>query len=490
MLVPELLRLGLYELARGIRNGEVDPLEYLDLLAPYCEQAHRILGLFITLDFTFAREHLKRSLNKGKVEGALFGVPLAIKDNIHVKGFPTTCASRILEDYRPPFDATVSESLRREGVLFFGKTNMDEFAMGSSTENSAFFVTRNPWDLSRVPGGSSGGGAAAVAAFATPATLGSDTGGSIRQPAAFCGITGLKPTYGRVSRYGLVAFASSLDQIGPMARSAQDCALLMSIISGKDFRDSTTLPLPPLSFSLATAPLTRKLRIGIPREYYQAGLDPVIARALEGFQDWIRARGDTLIPVRLPHTPYTTAVYYILATAEASSNLARYDGVRYGLRVSGEEGFPRLYEVTRGKGFGREVKRRILLGTFVLSSGYYEAYYGHAQRVRTLIRRDLEEAFRECDLILTPTSPTPPFPLGAKIEDPLAMYLSDIYTNACNLGGVPGICFPVGFTPEELPIGAQLMAPPQQDELLLQYVHAYQQDTDFHKRIPRGIREL
>lgn len=485
MNIPPPLTLTLCELKETIARGDLDPREYLEALQSWCKRVGEKLGLFLALDFEEAQrglQHLPR--------GRLFGIPMAIKDNIHVKGFPTTCASRILEGYRPPFDATAVERLRKEGVLFYGKTNMDEFAMGSSTENSAFFVTRNPWDLTRVPGGSSGGGAAAVAAFATPATLGSDTGGSIRQPAAFCGITGLKPTYGRVSRYGLVAFASSLDQIGPMARTARDCALLMAIISGSDPRDSTTLPLPPLSFEEATAPPPPSLRIGIPREYFQEGLDPEILAAIERFQEWAKSRGDRVVPVSLPHTPYTTAVYYILATAEASSNLARYDGVRYGWRHPEAGGMLALYERTRGTGFGREVKRRILLGTFVLSSGYYQAYYGHAQRARTLIRRDLEEAFRACDMILTPTTPTPPFPLGAKIEDPLAMYLSDIYTNACNLGGVPGIAFPVGFTREGLPIGAQLMAAPLKDELLLQYVHAYQQETDYHRQIPRGLASL
>jgi len=483
--IPELLTLTLWDLVRGIESGEVDPREYLDLLESYATALNPHLGLFLSLDFEKARDAFHRA-----PRGRLWGIPLAIKDNIHVKGFPTTCASRILEGYRPPFDATAVERLRMEGAIFFGKTNMDEFAMGSSTENSAFMITRNPWDLQRVPGGSSGGGASAVASFATPATLGSDTGGSIRQPSAFCGITGLKPTYGRVSRYGLVAFASSLDQIGPMARTARDCALLLSIISGEDPRDSTTLPLPPLSFEEAISPPPPGLRLGIPEEYFQEGLDPEILKAIESFEEWARSRGDTIVHISLPHTPYTTAVYYILATAEASSNLARYDGIRYGFRSQTTGDLIELYEETRGKGFGREVKRRILLGTFVLSSGYYEAYYGHAQKVRTLICQDLRKAFEVCDLILTPTTPTPPFPIGSKIEDPLAMYLSDIYTNACNLAGVPGISFPVGFTREGLPVGAQLMAPPERDDLLLRYVHAYQQESDHHKQIPRGILNL
>jgi aspartyl-tRNA(Asn)/glutamyl-tRNA(Gln) amidotransferase subunit A len=474
---------GVRECAERIRKNEIDPLELLDLYERWTTETEEKVGTFLSIQFDFARDRYRKGVPKGK----LFGVPFAIKDNIHIEGFPTTCASRILKGYYPPYSATVIVRMMEEGALFFGKTNMDEFAMGSSTENSAYKITRNPWDFTRVPGGSSGGSACAVKALQTPGTLGSDTGGSIRQPSAFCGITGLKPTYGRVSRYGLVAFASSLDQIGPMGRSAEDCAYLMEIIAGEDPKDATSLPGGKFNIQKALSPSIRGKKLGLPREYYDEGLDEGIRKTLEEFLQFWKGEGGEIVELSLPHTPYTTAVYYILATAEASSNLARYDGVRYGYRKEGVD-LKRMYEETRGEGFGKEVKRRILLGTFVLSTGYYSAYYGTAQKVRTLICRDFEKAFQEVDFLFTPTTPTLPFHLGEKISDPLTMYLSDIYTNGCNLAGIPGIAFPVGFL-SNLPVGGQLMGPPFSDEDLLAVVYAYQRVTKHHLRLPSWIEE-
>lgn len=474
----ELLELGLSEAAASIANGNLAPLELLDAYAAWLEQSAKQTGTFLHVDFDFARDAIKN----GPVQGPLAGVPLAIKDLIHIRGMPTTCASKILTGYYPPFDATVTEKLRAAGAVFFGKLNMDEFAMGSSNENSAYGPARNPWDLSRTPGGSSGGSAAAVAARQTPATLGSDTGGSIRQPAALCGITGVKPTYGRVSRYGLVAFASSLDQIGPMARSAQDCALLLEVIAGFDKRDATASDQPVPCYSQSKCNL-RGLRIGIPKEYFADGLAPDVAKALEQFKSWLQDQGAQLVHLSLPHTPYSIPTYYLIASAEASSNLGRYDGIRYGLRVNAED-LESTYCRTRGQGFGAEVKRRIMLGTFSLSSGYYDAFYVKAQRVRTLIRRDFEAAFATCDLILTPTTPTTAFKLGEKIADPLQMYLNDIFTGAANLAGIPALSLPCGFDQNHLPIGAQFMAPAFAEDKLFALAMAWQNESDFHKRQP------
>jgi aspartyl-tRNA(Asn)/glutamyl-tRNA(Gln) amidotransferase subunit A len=414
----------------------------------------------------------------------LLGVPIAIKDVIAVKGHSLTCASKILGNYVSPYDATVIEKLRSAGAVILGRLNMDEFAMGSSTENSAFFTTRNPWDTSRIPGGSSGGSAAAVAADEVVATLGSDTGGSIRQPAALCGCVGFKPTYGSVSRFGLVAFASSLDQIGPFTKDVRDAARLLGVISGHDRRDSTSIPRAVPNYEAALGRDLKGLKLGIAKEFLVGGLDPEVKAAVDAAVKQLTSLGAEVVEVSLPHTEYAVAVYYIIATAEASANLARFDGVRYCARVDGPDPIS-MYERTRGRGFGPEVKRRIILGTYVLSSGYYDAYYLRAQKVRTLIRQDFLKAFEKVDAIVTPTTPTAAFRAGEKTSDPLQMYLSDIYTISCNLAGIPGISLPCGFTQSpKLPIGLQLLGKPFGEETLLQIAHAYEQSTPWHRERP------
>ena len=415
----------------------------------------------------------------------LLGVPIAIKDVICVKGQPVTCASRILEGFRSPYDATVIQQLKEAGAIVFGRLNLDEFAMGSSTENSAFGATHNPWDLSRTPGGSSGGSAAAVAANECIAAIGSDTGGSIRQPAALVGCVGLKPTYGRVSRYGLVAFASSLDQIGPLTKTVEDSALLLNVLSGWDSKDSTSVPQSVPDYRQVLNGDIRGLKIGIPREYSIGGLDVQVDRAVKEAIRVLGGLGAEVVEISLPHTEYSVATYYIVATAEASANLARFDGIRYGKRLEGKDP-AELYDRTRGAGFGAEVKRRIILGTYVLSSGYYDAYYLRAQKVRTLIRQDFLEAFKKVDLIVTPTTPGPAFKLGEKSNDPLQMYLSDIFTISCNLAGICGVSIPCGFTEEipNLPIGLQLLGKPFGEETLLKAAHAFEQATAWHRRRP------
>lgn len=425
----------------------------------------------------------------GQALGPLDGIPVGMKDVIAVKDQPLTASSKMLGNFVSPYDATVTTKLRAAGVVLWGRLNMDEFAMGSSTENSATKQTANPHDLSRVPGGSSGGSAAALAAGEAPATLGSDTGGSIRQPAALCGVVGLKPTYGRVSRYGLIAYASSLDQIGPFGRTVEDCALLLQAIVGHDERDSTsmdekTAPVPDYRAAL-TAPRSRPWRIGIPKEYFGEGLDPEVAAAVQRAIEHYKSLGAEVREVSLPHTSYALASYYIIATAEASSNLARYDGVRYGHRSAEAETLLDLYFKSRAEGFGSEVKRRIILGTYVLSSGYYDAYYGRAQKVRTLIREDFINAYREVDVILTPTAPTPAWKRGEKTEDPLAMYLQDIYTIGVNLAGLPAISVPCGYTAAGLPIGLQLIGQPFAEADLLAAAHAYDEAHGWGKRISK-----
>ena len=425
-----------------------------------------------------------RALAEGRPAPALAGVPVAIKDVLDIEGLPTTCGSRILEAYRPPFTATAVARLEAAGAVVLGKTNMDEFAMGSSTENSAYKKTKNPWDLTRVPGGSSGGSAAAVAARTAPLALGTDTGGSIRQPAALCGVVGLKPTYGRVSRYGLVAFASSLDQIGPFARTVEDVALAASVLCGHDPLDSTSASLSVPDFTAALAGGGRGARIGVPWGFLKEGVDEgQMARFREALSVLEKA-GARLVEVQLPHLPHAIATYYIVATAEASSNLARYDGVRYGLRAKDPADLGRLYGETRDRGFGPEVKRRIILGTFVLSSGYYDAYYLRAQKVRTLIRRDFERVFEACDVVATPTSPVPAFRFGEKADNPLQMYLADIFTVPANLAGIPGLAIPCGFA-AGLPAGLQLLARPFDEETLLRLGAAYQAGTDHHLQSPK-----
>ena len=418
----------------------------------------------------------------GAAPGPLAGVPVAVKDVLHVEGVPTTCGSRILEGYRPPFTATAVARLEAAGAIVVGKTNMDEFAMGSSTENSAYKPTRNPWDRTRVPGGSSGGSAAAVSAGLVPLALGTDTGGSIRQPAALCGVVGMKPTYGRVSRYGLVAFASSLDQVGPLARTVEDAALAATALSGVDGADATSAPVDVPDFQAALAGGTAGLRVGVPWPFLGEGVDAGVMAAFRQALGDLEGAGARTVEVALPHAPHAVAAYYVVATAEASSNLARYDGVRYGLRVSAPE-LRRMYGETRDRGFGPEVKRRIILGTFVLSAGYYDAYYLRAQQVRTLIRRDFEEAFRACDVLALPTTPTPAFLLGEKTDDPLQMYLADIFTVPANLAGIPGLSLPCGFV-DGLPVGFQLLGRPFDESTLLRAGHAYQQRTAHHRARP------
>lgn len=413
-------------------------------------------------------------------------IPIAIKDNMCVKGEETTCSSRILKGFVPPYDATVIEKLRKAGTPFLGHVNMDEFAFGSSTENSCYGPTCNPWNLACVPGGSSGGSAAAVAAHETIWALGSDTGGSIRQPAAFCGVVGVKPTYGRVSRYGLIAFASSLDQIGPITKDVTDAALLLNIIAGYDQRDSTSVNLPVPDYTQALQKDLKGLRVGIAKECFVEGLDPQIKDAIFAALEVLKKQGVTVKDISLPHNDYSVATYYIIATAEASSNLARFDGVRYGLRAQPDKtrktAIVDMFEETRAKGFGNEAKRRIMLGTYALSSGYYDAYYLRGQKVRTLIKQDFDKVFQEVDAIITPTSPTTAFKIGDKADDPLAMYLSDIYTIAVNLSGVPAISLPCGFSKEEMPIGMQVITKPFDEEMMFRLAFNYEQKTEWHKR--------
>lgn len=420
----------------------------------------------------------------GAETAPLQGVPISIKDNICIQGWETTCASKILKGFVPPYDATVIRKLREAGASFFGKCNMDEFAFGSSSETSAFGPVKNPWDLARVPGGSSGGSAAAVAADEAFAALGSDTGGSVRLPAAFCGVVGLKPTYGRVSRYGLIAFGSSFDQIGPLTKTVEDAAMIMNVIAGHDPHDSTSSDLPVPDYTKALKRDVKGMKIGLPKEYFVKGLDPEIEQAVREAAKFYQKSGAQIKEVSLPHTQYSVAVYYIVAVAEASSNLSRFDGVKYGFRAPAVS-LRDMYFETRDLGFGAEAKRRILLGTFVLSAGYYDAYYRKGQKVRTLIRQDFEKAFKEVDLLLTPVSPTPPFKLGEKMTDPLQMYLSDIFTISVNLAGVPAMSVPCGFTKSGLPIGMQLIAPPFAEEKIFQAGHTYEQETQWFKRKPR-----
>jgi aspartyl-tRNA(Asn)/glutamyl-tRNA(Gln) amidotransferase subunit A len=420
----------------------------------------------------------------GETLGPLAGVPIALKDNLCTRGIPTTCGSRILEGYLPPYDAHVVERLREAGAVFTGKTNCDEFAMGSSTENSAYFPTRNPWDLERVPGGSSGGSAATVAALEAPVALGSDTGGSVRQPAAFCGVFGLKPTYGAVSRYGLVAFASSLDQIGPFARTARDAALLYNAICGRDERDMTSraeaVPVPLEEVERGV----KGMKLGIPRDLIGEGVDPEILASLDRVAKALADEGAEVLDVTLPHARYSIATYYLIAPAEASSNLARYDGVRYGFRAKNESDLQGMYAATRGKGFGREVRRRILLGTYALSAGYYDAYYLRAMKVRTLIRKDFDEALARADAILLPTTPTPPFKIGEKVDDPLAMYLNDVFSVPASLAGAPALSFPAGMTRSALPIGLQLVGRPFDEAKLFRIARTWERRNPDALRVP------
>jgi aspartyl-tRNA(Asn)/glutamyl-tRNA(Gln) amidotransferase subunit A len=458
-----------------------------DLVRSICERIDAVedrVKAFVTVKEDNALKTAEEVQGKiGKEPGSLLGIPLAIKDNICTKDILTTCSSKILFNFIPPYESTVTSRLMEQGYILIGKANMDEFAMGSSTENSGFHVTRNPWDLESAPGGSSGGPAAAVAADECIAALGSDTGGSIRQPAAFCGVTGLKPTYGRISRYGLVAFASSLDQIGPITKNVRDSAILMNIISGHDPLDSTSAPLPVPDFTAVLGQDIKGLRIGVPKEYFIEGIDREVEVLVKDAIKRLELLGAIPVEVSLPHTGYAIAAYYIIATSEASSNLARYDGMKYGLRTEGKDLID-TYMKTRANGFGAEVKRRIMLGTYALSAGYYEAYYKKAQQVRTLIKQDFEKVFKEVDVFVTPTSPTPAFKLGEKTEDPLQMYLSDIFTISVNLAGVPGISIPCGFTTNNMPVGMQIIGKHFDEESILKVAFAYEQSTEWHKRRP------
>lgn len=483
--MAELYNLTIAEARARLDAGEITSAELtealLDRIAAVDNQVRAYLAISDDLAIEQARAADARRA-QGASAGPLDGIPLAIKDVITTEGLTTTCGSKILENFVPPYDATAVARLKGAGAVLLGKTNCDEFAMGSSTERSAFFATRNPWDLERVPGGSSGGSAAAVAASAALGSLGTDTGGSIRQPASLCGVTGLKPTYGRVSRYGLVAFGSSLDQIGPFAWTARDCALILSAIAGADPRDSTAAAQPVPDYAAALSGDVRGLRVGVPKEYFVEGMEAGVEAAVRGALDVLRENGAELVEVSLPHTKYALPVYYIIAPAEASANLARYDGVRYGVKQPGDSYWDEL-ERTRGSGFGAEVRRRIMLGTYALSAGYYDAYYKRAQQVRTLIRRDFEQAFAQVDILAAPTAPTVAFKLGAKTDDPLAMYLEDVCTLPINLAGVPGLVVPCGFS-ENLPVGLQLIGRPFDESTLLRAGDAYQRVTDWHTRRP------
>ena len=463
---------------------------YADVVGSVLERIDRVddsLRSFISVTRESALAGAKdadAALRGGDSGGPLLGAPMAIKDIICTKGIRTTCGSKILGEFHPPYDATVIARLNRQGVVMVGKANMDEFGMGSSTETSHFFTTRNPWDLDRTSGGSSGGPAAAVSADECMAALGSDTGGSIRLPAAFCSVVGLKPTYGRVSRYGLVAYASSLDQIGPITKDVRDCAIVLKAIAGWDRMDSTVADVPVPDYPGALVNDVRGLKIGIPAEYFTEGLDPQVGDRVTEAVKLLETLGASVEEIALPHTEYAIATYYILATAEASSNLARYDGVKYGYRVEDYSDLRDMYHKSRSDGFGVEVKRRIMLGTYALSAGYYDAYYEKAQRVRTLIKNDFEEAFKKVDVLAAPTSPTPPFKLGEKLEDPLQMYLSDIYTISANLAGIPAISIPCGFTGEDLPVGMQIMGKPFAEETVLRTAYTFEQNSDHHQRKP------
>ena len=466
-----------------MRRREVSPREVVDALRGRIEAIDPEIGAYLSFDV----EAASKAADEANVDLPLGGVPLAIKDIINVNGQPCTCASHILRSYRATYDATVIQKLRAAGAIPFGKTNLDEFAMGSSTENSALKLTRNPWELSRVPGGSSGGSAAAVAADAAFGALGSDTGGSVRQPAALSGVVGFKPTYGRVSRFGLVAFASSLDQIGPLTKTVRDTALIMNAIAGHDPQDSTSLNEAVPDYTARLADELRGGRLGLPREYMIEGIHPQVKAAVDAAIKQMNWLGADIIEISLPHTEYAIATYYVLATAEASANLARFDGVRYGYRAENPKDILDFYSRTREEGFGPEVKRRIILGTYVLSAGYYDAYYLRAQKVRELIRHDFAKAFETVDAVISPTSPVPAFKLGERVTDPLQMYLADVFTIAANLAGICGISVPCGFAEfdgHRLPIGLQLLGKPLDEARILQIAHAYEQSTNWHKARP------
>ena len=487
--MSKLTELNLKELSEGLRSKEFTSLEvteaFLDRIA-----AHKDLNAFIGIDPELARRAARDAdakLARGG-PGRLLGIPIAIKDVILKTGCATTCASAILKNFVSPYNATVVSKLAAEGAFSLGKTNMDEFAMGSSTENSSFGPSLNPWDKKRVPGGSSGGSAVAVAAGLCPAALGTDTGGSIRQPASFCGVVGIKPTYGRVSRHGVVAYASSLDQVGVLAKNVRDCAIVAEVIAGHDPLDSTSVERGVPSWEAALGRKVSGLRVGIPREYFVAGISPGVEQAMHKAISHLEKLGLKLIEINLPHTRLALAAYYILAPAEASSNLARYDGVKFGHRASEPFDLKDLYFRSRSEGFGKEVKRRIMIGTYVLSSGYYDAYYLKAQKVRTLVADDFKQAFeKKCDLVVCPAAPTTAFLLGENTQDPLKMYLNDVFTIPANLAGLPGLCLPCGFDSNDLPVGMQLVGRPWDEETIFKAAYAFEASTDWHRRKPPSI---
>jgi aspartyl-tRNA(Asn)/glutamyl-tRNA(Gln) amidotransferase subunit A len=481
-----LNELTIHELQGKIRKKEVSAREIVDDVFKRIDAVEGKVHSYITLmreSAYEAAESADRDIRAKKIN-TLTGIPVALKDIMCTRGVRTTCGSRILHNFTPPYDATVVKKLKEAGAVFVGKANMDEFAMGSSTETSWFGVTRNPWDLGRIPGGSSGGSASAVAADECIAATGSDTGGSIRQPAALCGIVGLKPTYGRVSRFGLIAFASSLDQIGPFTKDVEDCAIMMNVIAGYDPMESTSVPMEVPDYQSFIGKDIRGWTVGIPKEYFIEGIDPEVEGAVRKTIAVIEGLGAKCVDISLPHTEYCLAVYYVIAPAEASSNLARYDGVKYGYRSADGRDLLEMYKKTRSEGFGAEVKRRIMIGTYALSSGYYDAYYKKASQVRTLIKRDFQEAFKTCDVIVTPTTPTPAFRIGEKTDDPLQMYLSDIFTISTNLAGIPGISVPCGYTKSGLPIGAQFLAGHFEEGKILQVAHAYEKHSGIERRRP------
>jgi aspartyl-tRNA(Asn)/glutamyl-tRNA(Gln) amidotransferase subunit A len=481
----DLFRITVSEARDLLIKRQITAIDLVRSLSERIDAVEERVKAFITLAKDSASrmaEEAQKKIDAGEGK-SLLGIPLAIKDNMCTKDIRTTCASGILHNFVPPYESTATSRLAAQGYVLVGKTNMDEFAMGSSTENSGVQITKNPWDLERIPGGSSGGSAAAVAADECIAALGSDTGGSIRQPASFCGVVGLKPTYGRVSRYGLVAFASSLDQIGTITKNVRDSAIIMNTIAGHDPCDSTSAPLPVPDFTTALGRDIRGIRIGIPKEYFIEGMEKEVELAVREAMRQLESLGAIPVEISLPHTEYAIATYYILATSEASSNLARYDGVKYGLRVEGKD-LMDMYMNTRAQGFGAEVKRRIMLGTYALSSGYYDAYYRKAQQVRTLIKKDFEDAFQKVDVIVTPTSPTAAFRIGEKSSDPLQMYLSDIFTISINLAGVPAISIPCGFTSQNLPVGLQIIGKHFDEEALFKIAYAYEQSTEWRLRRP------
>ncbi len=484
----DLYDLTIHEAHERLRNRELSAKDLTNAVLERIEQVEPSVKAYITVTPEQARkdaENADRRIAQGEMT-LLAGIPLAIKDVLCTQGIKTTCASKILKDFVPFYDATVMTKLKEAGAVTLGKVNMDEFAMGSSTENSHFGPTRNPWDLDAIPGGSSGGSATAVAAGECIASLGTDTGGSIRQPASFCGVVGLKPTYGRVSRYGLIAYGSSLDQVGPVTKDVRDAAMLLSVIAGYDSKDSTSVSIEVPDYSAFLKKDLAGLTVGVPREYFVEGIDREVESAVREALRVMKSLGATTVDISLPHTEYALPAYYLIAPAEASSNLARYEGVTYGLRlIDGDESLMAMYKRTRSQGFGAEVKRRIMLGTYALSAGYYDAYFKKASQVRTLIRQDFEQAFKECDIIVTPVAPTTAFKIGERLDDPIQMYLTDIFTIPANLAGIPGISVPCGFSRSGLPIGLQIMAGPFQEGNLLQAAYAYEQSTEWHIKKPQ-----